>query len=90
VLENSHNFTLNEAAKEIGRSKGTISKALNNGKLSYISKNKSHHQTQNQRYSHHEFYGFYPCYYRLVYLSITQQGVAIQCLKTAHYSSFAT
>jgi type I restriction enzyme R subunit len=32
----------------------------------------------------------YPCYYRLVYLSITQQGVAIQCLKTAHYSSFAT
>jgi DNA transposition AAA+ family ATPase len=34
----SHNFTLNEAAKEIGRSKGTISKALNNGKLSYISK----------------------------------------------------
>jgi type I restriction enzyme R subunit len=27
---------------------------------------------------------------RLVYLSITQQGVAIQCLKTAHYSSVAT
>jgi hypothetical protein len=49
-----------------------------------------HHQTQNQRYSHHEFYGFYPCYSRLVYLSITQQGVAIQRLKTAHYSSFAT
>jgi hypothetical protein len=42
------------------------------------------------KYSHHEFYGFYPCYYRLVYLSITQQGVAIQCLKAAHYSSFAT
>jgi hypothetical protein len=35
-MENSHNFTLNEAAKETGRSKGTISKALNNGKLSYI------------------------------------------------------
>jgi DNA-binding LacI/PurR family transcriptional regulator len=31
-MENSHNFTLNEAAKETGRSKGTISKALNNGK----------------------------------------------------------
>jgi hypothetical protein len=27
-MENSHNFTLNEAAKETGRSKGTISKAL--------------------------------------------------------------
>jgi DNA-binding LacI/PurR family transcriptional regulator len=40
-MENSHNFTLNEAAKETGRSKGTISKALNNGKLSYISKTKS-------------------------------------------------
>jgi hypothetical protein len=26
-MENSHNFTLNEAAKETGRSKGTISKA---------------------------------------------------------------
>jgi DNA-binding LacI/PurR family transcriptional regulator len=29
-MENCHNFTLNEAAKETGRSKGTISKALNN------------------------------------------------------------
>ena len=45
-MENSHNFTLNEAAKEIGRSKGTISKALNNGKLSYISKTKSGYQIE--------------------------------------------
>ena len=45
-MENSHNFTLNEAAKETGRSKGTISKALNNGKLSYISKTKSGYQIE--------------------------------------------
>lgn len=45
-MENSHNFTLNEAAKETGRSKGTISKALNNGKLSYVSKTKSGYQIE--------------------------------------------
>ena len=31
-------FTLSQAAKETGKSKGTISKYLSNGKLSYISK----------------------------------------------------
>jgi hypothetical protein len=45
-MENSHNFTLNEAAKETGRSKVTISKAFNNGKLSYISKTKSGYQIE--------------------------------------------
>ena len=45
-MENSRNFTLNEAAKETGMSKGTISKALNNGKLSYISKTKSGYQIE--------------------------------------------
>jgi hypothetical protein len=45
-MENCHNFTLNEAAKETGRSKGTISKALNNGKVSYISKTKSGYQIE--------------------------------------------
>ena len=32
------NFSLSQAAKETGRSKATISKALNNGVLSYVSK----------------------------------------------------
>jgi hypothetical protein len=34
-------FTLNQAAKACGRSKGTISKALASGKLSYLSKDDS-------------------------------------------------
>jgi hypothetical protein len=38
------NMTLNEAAKASGRSKGTISKALNTGRLSYISKTDSGYQ----------------------------------------------
>ena len=32
-------FTLNQAAKETGKSKGTISRYLKNGKLSFIEKN---------------------------------------------------
>ena len=34
-------FTLGQAAKETGKSKATISKYLNNGKLSFLSKNTS-------------------------------------------------
>jgi hypothetical protein len=34
-------LSLNQAAKESGRSKGTISKAISSGKLSYISKDDS-------------------------------------------------
>jgi hypothetical protein len=37
----SHYLTLNQAAKVVGRSKGTISKALKEGKLSYLSKDDS-------------------------------------------------
>ena len=37
-------LTLNQAAKKSGRSKGTLSKALSNGTLSYVSKNKHGYQ----------------------------------------------
>ena len=34
-------FTLNQAAKETGKSKGTISKYIKSGKLSYVSKDET-------------------------------------------------
>jgi hypothetical protein len=39
-------FTLNQAAKATGRSKGTISKALASGQLSYISKDENGYQIE--------------------------------------------
>jgi hypothetical protein len=43
-MKNTVYLSLNEAAKQTERSKGTISKALSSGKLSYISKIKGRYQ----------------------------------------------
>ena len=39
-MENTPYITLNDAAKQSGRAKSTISKALKSGKLSYVSRDK--------------------------------------------------